>query len=312
MGLAIIIPNVDFSSSGLGKVELTDNVILKSISIVADDEYEGQSAKLGISYFPLCTTQRSVLWSIVSGGEFATIDNEGNLSISESASLAKVTVRATSLADKTIYGEKEITISFARDITIKDGYAIESDGIAYINATKYFGASLFNYSNTNFKIKFEIDETYTEARSIFGLTEPNVQMLHLVNLANSEKLRLDEVSHHSTPTYSDDIIGKIVNYTRTEKEIELSIEGTTTSYTSSHTTDISEQYDFYLFALNNGGLTANNIAKGVKIYSASLSLTDGTKVFDLVPCEKNGIYGMFDQVSMKPIFPDNGTFSLTE
>lgn len=97
MGTAIIINSVNFSNSGLGKVTLLEDKSVESIQIVGPESVEGETVQYSIAYIPVDTTETGVRWSITTGGEYATIDQNGNLSVLEAADDYKnVTIKAES------------------------------------------------------------------------------------------------------------------------------------------------------------------------------------------------------------------------
>lgn len=116
MGHAIILPNMDFSNSGMGKVTIpTPPVALVSLSIVAEDSYSGSSSDsfdLTVSYNPVNTTQTGVTWTIDSGSSYASITSAGVLTILSGADSDEVVVKATSTVNSSIYATKTITVTY--------------------------------------------------------------------------------------------------------------------------------------------------------------------------------------------------------
>lgn len=112
MGKAIIIPDLDFSNAGFGRVTIP--VLLTGLSINGNDSYIGSSAQLTVTYTPSNTSQRNVNWSIVSGSQYANINSQnGFLSILVGARNSAVVVRATSTDNSSIYAEKTITVTYS-------------------------------------------------------------------------------------------------------------------------------------------------------------------------------------------------------
>ena len=112
MGIAIIIPDVDFSGAGLGRVTLTGNVPLIDIAINGPSSVTGDTAKYEAVFTPSNTTERGIVWSVVSGGAYATINQAGVLQIQTGASSSLVTIRASSSYDPSIYAQKNITVTY--------------------------------------------------------------------------------------------------------------------------------------------------------------------------------------------------------
>lgn len=118
MGVAVIIPGIKFNPDYHGKVTPVGNTPPKSLTIVAESSYTAAQAQLVVKYQPLNTTLRGVTWSIVSGGEYASIDSNGLLTINRNASSASVTVKATSSADASVFATKAITVTWQNPVTV--------------------------------------------------------------------------------------------------------------------------------------------------------------------------------------------------
>lgn len=119
MGIAIIIPDVSFSESNIGQVTPTGTKPLVSLSISGNDSVIGRedAALYTVEYNPADTTQRGVIWSIVSGSAYASIDEGGNLTVLQGAIGSSVTIRATSSKNGSIYAEKTITVTYEQPFT---------------------------------------------------------------------------------------------------------------------------------------------------------------------------------------------------
>lgn len=111
MGKAIKIANADFSAFGLGTVTFVRKVPLVSLSVVCADTL-AEDTQIGVAYNPVDTTQRSVEFTIVSGGTYATITTDGMLTILNTANNSSVTIRVASLDNPSIYAEKTIAVSY--------------------------------------------------------------------------------------------------------------------------------------------------------------------------------------------------------
>lgn len=83
------------------------------ITLLAKNKYVGRSFNIRLLYGPLYEYEKGVTWSITSGSEYASIDQEGNVTINESANNSVITVRATSIYNDTIYNYIDITVTYA-------------------------------------------------------------------------------------------------------------------------------------------------------------------------------------------------------
>lgn len=114
MGLAIIVPDVNFADANLGQVTLTDDVPIQAISINAPSTFVGIEIEPTIVYTPLNTTQRGVTWSIVNGSAYATIDSStGKITILSGTNNNNITVKAASTVDTDIEATKIINVTYA-------------------------------------------------------------------------------------------------------------------------------------------------------------------------------------------------------
>lgn len=119
MGIAIIAKGADFGSNNIGVITPSSNVPLVSIAIVGPSTISGTEADYSVTYEPSNTSQRGVLWSITSGGSYATINEQtGKLTVLPGASSASVTIKATSLYDDTIVATKTITVTLVLNVVM--------------------------------------------------------------------------------------------------------------------------------------------------------------------------------------------------
>lgn len=117
-GIIIKIPGINFTESNLGKVTDLEYIPLTSISIISDNVLVGSKANLSVTYNPIGTSEMGVVWSIVSGSEYASInDNTGVLTIKAEASNSVVVVMATSVSESSIIDTKSITVTYLSSIT---------------------------------------------------------------------------------------------------------------------------------------------------------------------------------------------------
>ena len=72
----------------------------------------GNTAQFSVTYTPSNTTQRGVSWSIVSGTDYASIDESGKLTVKSGANGHTVKIRATSKVNASVYAEKTISVAY--------------------------------------------------------------------------------------------------------------------------------------------------------------------------------------------------------
>ena len=155
MGIAILVPGADFRSNNLGQVTPARSLPLQGITI------EGvSSAYITAQYYavlnPTFTTQRNVLWSIVSGSQYATITSSGILAVKPNVSGENVTIRCTSIENPNIYAEKVVQVissgvayfdwimSDGTDFVVMPGLAVQRTGKVVVR-TKHTGANTYTF-----------------------------------------------------------------------------------------------------------------------------------------------------------------------
>lgn len=95
-----VIDNVEIALTGL---------VISGDSTVNNDS---NTAQFSVSYTPSNTTQRGILWSVVSGSDYASIDEKGKLTVKGGANGSAVKIRATSKDNSSVYAEKSVTVTY--------------------------------------------------------------------------------------------------------------------------------------------------------------------------------------------------------
>lgn len=93
---------------------------ITSIGIVGSASVLGKQATYTVEYNPADTYLIGVDWSVESGGDYASITNNGILSIKEGASANEVVIKATSIYDNNVYATKTITVTYLDAIPFAD------------------------------------------------------------------------------------------------------------------------------------------------------------------------------------------------
>lgn len=131
MGLAIIIPNLDFSSNNLGQVTFDMNVPIKGLSISAGSRTDN-NIQMEATYLPANTTQTGITWSIQSGSSYASINSStGVLTILQGASSNSVVVKATSTANSSITATCTLSVTYQK--VVKRIQYIATNGYNYVD-----------------------------------------------------------------------------------------------------------------------------------------------------------------------------------
>lgn len=116
MGTAIIIKNVSFADFGLGKVTISNSTPIEAISIEGSTSIIGTQSYYKAHLYPINTSERSIVWSVVSGSNYATINSStGILTILSTANNSSVVIQATSAGNPNIKATLSLTLTYHGD-----------------------------------------------------------------------------------------------------------------------------------------------------------------------------------------------------
>lgn len=148
-----VIDKVDIDITGLG---------ILGPSTVND---VSNTAQFQVTYSPSNTTQRSITWSVVSGSDYASIDEKGLLTVKGGANGSTVKIRATSTDKPNIYAEKSVNVTyFSAEVSIsfqKDSIEVEAKAGTVTNTFTTTGL-------TNLRVSASGGMTITTGPSITG------------------------------------------------------------------------------------------------------------------------------------------------
>ena len=150
MGIAIIVPGVSYSDNNLGKVTISQKLPVTGISIVGNEVVRGESYQYTISYSPSNTSQRGVVWSVEQGSEYATINQNGLLTILQGASSNDVTIKAVSTYNADVVATKVLQVTYFKELV--PIYKLEN---------KSFTASESSLINTNKTLMDSVNTEWT-------------------------------------------------------------------------------------------------------------------------------------------------------
>ena len=112
-GLAIKIIGADYSECGLGKVHIKgSSVPITGIAIKGDGSVV-DCRQFIAELTPSNTTQTEVIWSIVTGTQYATIDQNGLVTALDGAQAQLVKIKCASKENPNVYAEKNISVTKA-------------------------------------------------------------------------------------------------------------------------------------------------------------------------------------------------------
>lgn len=161
MGIAIIVPNVSFANNNIGKVTISSNgggsnvidVTAITISGPSTVNTDSNIATYSVAYTPSNTTQKGVKWSIESGSDYASITQNGTLTVKKTGS---VTIKATSTYNSSIVATKTISVTYnielpLKSITISGPQSVNND-----NNTAAYSVAYTPSNTTQIGVKWSI------------------------------------------------------------------------------------------------------------------------------------------------------------
>lgn len=289
MGIAVFIPGIKFPETN-GKVTLAGDTPPASLQIISENSYTDFEAQLSVEYSPINTSLRGIAWSIVSGGEYATIDNYGRLSIKQGASSSSVVVKVASTADSSVFATKEITVTYDNAVTILT--KVNVSGNPTINTRQ----RLFD-ENDSIEMKYKLtDAVQGHVSMLWGcLSEQSsayIDSMRQINVTmgsdveHSTVIGSGEMHIYKTPTmigteYVDEyFIDRLV---RNNEEINYSGGQTAIGFTPSQ--------DIYILSPNY-----NYSFMGIDVCYLKFKRS-GVVTHNFAAAEKNGVYGFYDSYS---------------
>lgn len=150
-GIAIKIMGANYSASGLGKVTLKGAAIPVTAITINGNASITNTGQYTAVLTPNNTTQPRVVWSITSGSDYATIDQNGLVTAKAGANNNSVTIKCTSADNSSIFVTKTIRVSYVKEIT-----GISISGPSSVTDSGQFSAALTPNDTTQTGIVWSI------------------------------------------------------------------------------------------------------------------------------------------------------------
>lgn len=155
-GIALIVNGADFSARNLGKVTFLENKPITGLKIELPSSIEGDVYRITPMFTPIDTTERNLLWEITDGQSYASIDQNGNLTIKSSATGNSITVKVTSVNNTSLSSTVTTNVTYKKEIPL--------ESMSIIGATEFTGSST-KYSvaftpsgTTQTRVEWSIDD----------------------------------------------------------------------------------------------------------------------------------------------------------
>lgn len=301
MGVAVIIPGIKFGNE-YGKVTLSGTRPVKALEIIAEDSYTAPEVQLSVRFNPLATTQRGVVWSITSGGEYASIDEDGKLTVDSSASGASVTVKAMSEQNHGVYDTKTITLTYDAPVTILEKVSVSG------SPTLNTGVKLTDASDS-VEMKYKVTGAPGHQGTLWG----SLDEFSEAYTEDSSKVIVDFLADNYTSPLTK---GTITNYnasTNVGKIVtdEFSLNGgfrngvSLTANNRNSGTGIQESEDIYILSPDS-----SYAFQGIDIYFFRVK-RNGAVLHDFRSALKGGVYGFYDIIGKTFIYNTGNTGTIT-
>lgn len=254
-----------------------------------------------------------VVWSIVSGSEYASISQNGVLIINENAENSPVTIRCELVSNPDIYDEVSIFVTYA------DAHIVE-----YIKTqgTQWIDTGYLPNAKTEIELDVQLFDignwANTNAKSnLFGVQEGNYALTINHGAYNSASPQsYDDYYMWSNTTYADGatiyslmqvntlrVARGVVGYKYNSSGQYIGYVGDTSKQVATPTHNYTTR-TLALFAHNKEGSVEVYNRQGMKIYGATIS-EKGVVKHHFVPATQEGVFGLYDEMT-GVFFPSNG------
>lgn len=303
MGLALIIPNIDFSGANIGTVTPAEDVPLVSLAVSGPDSVTGgaDAATYIPVYNPANTNQRSVAWSVQSGGTYATITTGGVLTILQGASASSVTIRVTSTINPSIYADKTISVTYGSQ-ELPEG-AIPAEIIYSTGYTSFIDTDIVPSAAMSFEAEVVWVQPTLLYCSFFGYNINSVRFAFHRNTSGHNEVGYGQA-------YAGEYPASMLRFQRTKMRVSITESGADVeTYAPDGTLLNSETITYSAspsFTQTIGLLGRKSSATGIdtgswrgglgrfKLYGDA---DFGTLVADFIPCYYQGNFGFWDAVA---------------
>lgn len=301
MGMAIVVPGADYRNNNIGTVTPTEQIALQGI-IVTGPASVFVTARFNAMLVPTFTTQRGVSWSITAGSQYASIDSTGTITGVPDVANAPVTIRCTSTADPSIYGEKNILITTSSLVYFD---YLTGDGTDFV-----LMPGLSNIWNATVTVRLVHGGVNTYAFQCFYANDSTqARMAAYVNGSNNVSAYVGTLSTYNIAAKQNIIYRYVWNCGtpgNTDSTFYLyndTTEALIGSKTSGMRVTMSGKVWIFRYGVGEPGtdipegLSPVLTPAGAKFYGMTVVNSDNETLADYRPALYNGVAGVYDTVS---------------
>ena len=215
MGLAIKVYGVSFKDNNIGQV--TEALPIESISLgCATGIYNNENTAICVAtIIPDNTLDKNVMWSIIDGSSYATIDQNGKITVLSSANGANgnnITIKCVSRINSEVFTTLTVKVKYSDNLETTGiyGYYIK-EGIGWIKGRTQDAC----FCDTTFR-EIDGEDGYVYIRSNAGYTingyiyctiyDANFNMLSTIlssaNILNSNKINFSLGAYKDKAKYA--------------------------------------------------------------------------------------------------------------
>ena len=200
-GIAIIIQNADFSAKNLGTVSFIEDVPVIGLAINCESSYSATSFSPTITYSPVNTNQIDVIWSITSGSQYASInENTGKVTINEGVTNQSITIQAVSAYDNQIVATKQVTITYYVNVDVLTSISINGSSTVEGKTSNY----TVTYNPVNTIITGVTWSIYSGSN--YASIDTNTGVLTIAATANNNSVTIRATSTQDPSIYADKVV----------------------------------------------------------------------------------------------------------
>ena len=207
----------------------------------------GREAQYTVSYNPSDTDETDVLWEITEGSSYASITQEGLLTINPNANNDIIVIKVTSMERSTVFTQKEVTVKY--DVPVQSISISGESNVIGIKGTYTVQVLPQNASNKNVTWSITSGSQYAVINSETGV-------LSLRSNANNSQVIIRATSNENPSIYSE----KTVTCTFVIPQWYIDTNGNSWTDSGSDTAqgwDIYQSNSNYHKALPTGSSTSN-------------------------------------------------------
>lgn len=182
-----------------------EEVYPTALTINGNAEFSTTTSQYSVGYTPSNANVLGVTWSVVSGGEYATIDQSGLLTMTDTSMTedVNITIKVVSTADASVYAEKTLTWVYVSEDTDIYPTALTINGEESFNGDSLQLSVGYTPTTTN---KTEVTWSLTSGTEYASIDQNGLITMSDTSMANDVTIGVKVVSQHDSSVYAEKTI----------------------------------------------------------------------------------------------------------